>query len=177
MKKRISLALGVCIMFIGMVANAQTKPAPDKSKRPSPPAIVTETLANGTIVSVDYSQPSLKGRAIGSELAPYGKVWRTGANEATVFEVKKEVKINGKMLAAGKYSIFTIPGEKEWTIIFNKTWEQWGEANYKEADDALRIIAKPSATKESMEKMTFKISNKGNVDLFWGNVKVGFTVK
>ncbi len=176
MKKRISMLLGVCILFIGFSVNAQTKPAPDKSKRPSPPAKVTETIANGTTVSVDYSQPSLKGRAIGTELAPYGKIWRTGANEATIFEVNKGVKINGKILAAGKYGLYSIPGEKEWTIIFNKTWNQSG-TSYNEAEDALRIKVKSSTSKETIEKMTFKITKSGNVDLYWGNVIVGFNVK
>ncbi len=177
MKKRISMLLGICILFIGFAVNAQTKPPVDKSKRPSPPAKVTETISSGAVVSIDYSQPSLKGRTIGTELAAYGKVWRTGANEATVFEVSKDVKVNGKLLAAGKYGLFTIPGEKEWTIIFNKKWELWGETNYKEADDALRITAKSSTAKDATEMMTFKISKSGDVDLYWGNVKVGFSVK
>src|SRR5436190_20131325 len=81
----------------------------DKSKRPSPPAQAKETLASGTVVTIDYSQPSVKGRTIGKDLEPKaGKVWRTGANEATVFEVSKPVKIEGKDLPAGKYSLYTI---------------------------------------------------------------------
>jgi len=94
----------------------------DKSKRPSPPALARETLANGTMVTIDYSQPSVKGRTIGKDLEPMpGKIWRTGANEATVFEVNKAVKVEGQNLAAGKYALFTIAGEGEWTVIFNKT--------------------------------------------------------
>ena len=176
MKKRISLLAGAIILFIGFSVNAQTKPPVDKSKRASPPAKVTETLTGGATISVDYSQPSLKGRAMAT-LAPLGKVWRTGANEATVFEVSQDVKINGKTLPAGKYGLFTIPGEKEWTIIFNKTWNQWGDTNYKEADDALRVTSKVSSTKEASEMMTFKISKSGKVDLYWGNTMVGFSVK
>jgi len=65
----------------------------DKSARPSPPAIVTETIKSGPKTSIDYSQPSLKGRKVGTELAPYGKVWRTGANEATFFETDKDVTV------------------------------------------------------------------------------------
>jgi hypothetical protein len=176
MKKRISLLAGAIILFIGFSVNAQIKPPVDKSKRASPPAKVSETLSSGATISVDYSQPSLKGRAL-STLAPLGKVWRTGANEATVFEVSQDVKINGKMLPAGKYALFTIPGEKEWTIIFNKTWNQWGDTNYKEADDALRVTSKVSATEEASEMMTFKISKSGKVDLHWGNTMIGFSVK
>lgn len=178
MKKRILLLSSVILLFIGLTANAQnaTRPAPDKSKRPSPPAKVTETLKSGAVVSVDYSQPALKGRAIGTQLAVYGKVWRTGANETTIFEVSKDVKVAGNLLPAGKYGLFTIPGEKEWTIIFNKTWDKWGTM-YKEADDFLRIKVKSTTTKEEVEMMTFKITKNGNVDLYWGNLKVGFVVK
>jgi DNA gyrase inhibitor GyrI len=73
-------------------------------------------------------------------------VWRTGANEATVFETSKAVKINGKELPAGKYGLFTISGKDNWTIIFNKTWKQWGAFSYKQADDALRVEAKAQKT-------------------------------
>ena len=178
MKKRILLFSGVFFLFIGLTASAQnaTRPAPDKSKRPSPPAKVTETIKSGVTVSIEYSQPALKGRVIGTELAPYGKVWRTGANETTIFEVNKDVTIGGKTLPAGKYGLFTIPGEKQWIIIFNKTWDKWGTM-YKEADDFLRITAKPLKSKEMVEMMTFKIEKNGTVNLFWGNLKVGFTVK
>src|SRR6218665_1869577 len=96
----------------------------DKSKRPSPPAQAKETIKSGATISIDYSQPSVKGRVIGKDLEPKDeKVWRTGANEATIFEVSKDVTVEGKALPAGKYSLFTIAGaNNEWTIIFNKTW-------------------------------------------------------
>jgi hypothetical protein len=150
----------------------------DKSKRPSPPASVKETLKNGTTISIDYSQPSVKGRTIGKDLEPMeGKVWRTGANEATVFEVSKDVKVEGKELSAGKYGLFTIANGKEWTIIFNKTWNQWGAFDYKEADDALRVNVKSDKAKEFTEKMTFNISKDGEVTLLWGDTKVDFKVK
>jgi len=148
----------------------------DKSKRPSPPAIVTETVSSGAIVTIDYSQPSLKGRKIGTELALYGQVWRTGANEATVFEVSKDVKIEGQSLPAGKYGLYSIPGETEWTIIFNKTWKQWG-TQYKEADDALRVKVSPAKVDALNEKMTFVIDKSGKISLSWGDTVVAFMVK
>lgn len=149
----------------------------DKSKRPSPPAKVSETLANGTVVTIDYSQPSVKGRKIGTDLEPKaGQVWRTGANEATVFEVSKPVKVQGKELPAGKYGLFTIAGEGEWTIIFNKVWNQWGAYDYKEGDDALRVMAKATKASPFAEKMTFTISKAGMVTLVWGDHKVDFKV-
>jgi hypothetical protein len=148
----------------------------DKSKRPSPPAIVTETISSGAVITIDYSQPSLKGRAIGTEIAPYGEVWRTGANEATVFEVSKDVKVEGQALAAGKYGLYSIPGEKEWVFIFNKTWKQWG-TRYSESDDALRVKVVPGKSASVTEKMTFTINNSGIVSFMWGEVLLAFKVE
>lgn len=149
----------------------------DKSKRPSPPALVKETIASGATVTIDYSQPSVKGRTIGKDLEPLpGKVWRTGANEATVFEISKAVKVEGNDLPAGKYALFTIANSDEWTIIFNKTWKQGGTSNYKEADDVLRVKVKPGKAEQFAEKMTFIIDKNGTVSLLWGDIKVDFTV-
>lgn len=148
----------------------------DKSKRASPPAQAKETLASGAVVTIDYSQPSVKGRTIGKDLEPMpGKVWRTGANEATVFEVSKPIKVEGKDLPAGKYALYSIANEGEWTIIFNKTWDQWG-TEYKEADDALRVKVKPGKAPQFAEKMTFNVDKSGTVTLFWGDIKVDFKV-
>jgi len=149
----------------------------DKSKRASPPALAKETIASGAVVTIDYSQPSVKGRTIGKDLEPMpGKVWRTGANEATVFEVSQAVKVEGKDLPAGKYALFTIANEGAWTIIFNKTWKQEGAANYKEADDALRVKVKPGKADQFSEKMTFIVNKNGTVSLLWGDIKVDFAV-
>lgn len=149
----------------------------DKEKRPSPPAKASATIQSGATVTIDYSQPSVKGRTIGKEIAPYGEVWRTGANEATVFEVSKDVTIDGKALPAGKYGLFTIPGENEWVLIFNKTWQQWGAYKYKADDDALRVTVKPVKAPTASERMSFTVSENGQVNLLWGNVSVPFVVK
>ena len=90
----------------------------DKSKRPSPPETASGTVAGATI-TINYSSPSVKGRKIWGGLVPYDKVWRAGANEATTFETNKSIKIEGKELPAGKYSLFATPGENEWTVILN----------------------------------------------------------
>lgn len=168
--KKVLLLSAIALVTLGV--NAQG----DKSKRPSPPAKVTETTSNGTVITIDYSQPSVKGREIGKDIAPYGKVWRTGANEATVFEVSKDVKVEGKPLPAGKYGLYTIPGKDEWTLIFNKTWKQWG-TNYTEADDALRVNVKPGKAPAFTERMTFNVDKSGKVSLLWGNEEVDFTVQ
>ena len=148
----------------------------DKSKRVSHPAKVSETISSGATITINYSKPSAKGRFIGKEVAHFGKVWRTGANEATVFEVDKNIMVNGKKLPAGKYSLYTIPGQKAWTIIFNKTWDQWGTV-YSVAEDALRVTSKPIKTVNSTEQLTFKIAKNGLVSLLWTNTKVDFKVQ
>ena len=151
----------------------------DKSQRPSPPATVKETIKSGATVSVDYSQPSLKGRTIGKDVEPMqGKVWRAGANEATVFEVNKDVKIEGKTLTAGKYALFMIADEKEWTVIFNKKWDRWGTTydQYKD-QDVLQVKVKPGKANTSTEKLTYTIDKDGKVALLWGDLKVDFKVE
>ncbi len=172
MKKILMFSLILTTLFTSLKSFAQD----DKSKRPSPPAKVSETTSGGNTVTIDYSQPSVKGRTIGKEIAPYGKVWRTGANEATVFEISKDAKINGKYpLPAGKYSLHSIPGEKNWTIIFNKKWEKSG-LDYNEGDDALRVVTEADKAPAATEKMTFNVSKDGKVTLLWGDKSVSFTV-
>ena len=173
MKYLLSLSMMSLLLFFTLGSCAQA----DKSKRPSPPALVTQKIGDLTI-SIDYSQPSVKGRAIGTDLEPKrGEVWRTGANEATVFEVDKDVKVNGNALPKGKYGLFTLVDGNDWIFIFNKTWKQWGAFDYKEADDALRIKVKGGKADPFAEKMNFSIDEKGKVTLVWGDKKVDFLVK
>jgi hypothetical protein len=173
MKYLLSFSMMSLLLFFAVNTNAQT----DKSKRPSPPALVKQKVGN-TEITIDYSQPSVKGRTIGQDLEPKpGQVWRTGANEATVFEVSNDVKINGQNLPKGKYGLFTLNDGDTWTVIFNKTWKQWGAFEYKEADDALRVNVKGSKAEPFAEKMTFTISEKGIVTLVWGDKKMEFTVE
>jgi len=175
--KKVLLSLFVAFLATATVS-AQDKPKEDKSKRPSPPAIAKGTTKSGTAITIDYSQPSVKGRTVGKEIAPFdGKVWRTGANEATIFEVSKDVTIDGKALPAGKYSLHSVPGANEWVWIFNKTANQWGSYEYKEADDALRVTVKTGKAKAFAEKMTFTIDKAGKVWLAWGDISAAFTVK
>lgn len=165
MKRTIFFAAMISL-FTGFAACAQ---------RPSPPAKVSEITNTGVTISIDYSQPGIKGRTIGKEIAPYGKVWRTGANEATVFEVNKSVKVNGKILPAGKYGFYSVPGEKEWILIFNKSWKQSGTV-YEKSEDVLRIVVKPIKSASFTERMTFAIAKNGRVSLIWGNSQVDFKV-
>ena len=148
----------------------------DKSQRKSPPAQVTQDIG-GTTVTIDYSRPSKRGRDIFGGLEEYGKVWRTGANESSWIEVSKDVSVEGKTLPAGKYGLFSIPGEDEWTIIFNKKWDGWGAYEYKEEDDVLRVKVAPSTTDEVVEMLTMDVTSNGNVSIAWDQTKVEFKIK
>jgi hypothetical protein len=152
--------------FVSFTACAQQPAA-------SPRAKATGKAGSATI-TIDYGQPSVKGRKIFGDLEPYAKVWRTGANEATVFEVDSDIKVDGKTLPKGKYGFFTIPGEKEFVVIFNKTWNQWGAFRYKQEDDVLRITVPRKATSPT-EKLTFTIDG-GKVGFAWDQTLVEFAV-
>ena len=167
--KKLFLFTIIIGLFTGLSTFAQ-------GKRVSPPAKLSVTTKTGLTISIDYSRPGVKGRTLGKEIAPYGKVWRTGANEATVFEISRDARVEGHTLPAGKYSLYTIPGEKEWTIIFNKDWKQWGTV-YKQDRDALRINVKATSTSSFTELLTFNIAENGTVSLNWENTEVNFKVK
>lgn len=175
MKKALFL---IAFFAIGGSQVFAQKAQEDKSKRVSPPAKITQQIPSGATIIIDYSQPSIKGRTIGKDLEPMeGKVWRTGANEATIFETDKDVTIDGQQLPAGKYGFFTIFNGKDVTLIFNKNWNQWGAFSYKESEDQLRVKTHYEETDTPFEKMTFTINPEGEVNLFWGNRKVTFQVK
>jgi len=174
MKKLLSIITLLGLSLSSMDVNAQE----DKSKRPSPPAQLNVKLKSGANVMIDYSQPSVKGRVIGKDLEPMdGQVWRTGANEATIFETDKDIKVEGKTLPAGKYSMFTIFEGKEVTLIFNKTWKQWGAYKYDAAEDQLRVKAKLKEAKPVAETMTFKVEDGKEVSLLWGDRRVEFELE
>ena len=152
----------------------------DKSKRPSPPATATGTV-NGATITIGYSSPGVKGRKIWGGLVPYDKVWRAGANEATLFTTSKDILVEGKKLPAGKYSLYAIPGEKDWVIIFNSKTGQWGvkddESTTEEpANDVLRVTVKPEKSSAFNERMKFVINGKGFA-LEWENISVPVSVK
>jgi len=168
------------LTLVGVSISSMILAQGDKSKRPSPPATATGKV-NGATITIDYSSPSVKGRKIWGELVPYNKVWRTGANEATLFATDKEIKVEGKALPAGKYSIYTIPGEKEWVFIFNSQTGQWGVKENEEttedpAKDVLRVTVKPEKSASFNERMKFEVDKTG-FSLLWENLKVPVSVK
>ncbi len=144
-------------------------------KRVSPPATAASTI-KGVSVEIKYSQPSVKGRKIWGGLVSYDQVWRTGANEATTFEVSQDVKIEGKTLPKGKYALFTIPGKNKWTLIFNKKAKQWGAYNYSASDDALRVKVSAKKSNKMTEKLTFSFKG-NNVVFHWEKLEFAFSIK
>lgn len=170
MKRTMFQSFFFAACLISVAAFAQD----DKSKKmPSPPAKAEGTI-DGVKVTIDYHQPSAKGRKIMGGLVPYGEVWRTGANATTSIEFSAPAKLEGKSVAAGKYGLYTIPGENEWVIIINKD-VKWGAYDYKEGADVLRVTVKPEKTASFVE--TFNISvDKDKVTLKWENTQVSFKV-
>jgi len=175
MKKILSYSLLAGALLLSASGFAQQ----DKSKRASPPAKVSQTLNSGQTITIEYSQPSVKGRTIGTDLEPKaGKVWRMGANEATTFETDKDLSVNGKTLPAGKYSLFGLQeGENGFTLIFNKEWKIWGtnyEANKEK--DVLQVPAAIRTVPTTQETLTYTIEKGGAVRVLWGNKVIEFKV-
>ncbi|MGH9459496.1 MAG: DUF2911 domain-containing protein [Thermoanaerobaculia bacterium] len=167
--KRI-FVLAVLVTALAMPAAAQLE-----FPRLSPKATVSQTIGL-TDVTIQYSRPSVRGREIWGGLVPYGEVWRTGANEATTFEVTDDVTIEGQALPAGLYSVHTIPGPDQWTVIFNNQAEQWGSYSYDAAKDAIRVTVTPRRSDEMRELMTFAFptvsADGAEIMLAWENLEV-----
>ncbi|MDQ3393596.1 MAG: DUF2911 domain-containing protein [Bacteroidota bacterium] len=132
---------------------------------------------NGLEVTVDYCKPSKKERVVFGGLVPYGEVWRTGANEATTITFNKDVKVGGRDLKAGKYSLWTIPGESNWSIVFNEETGQWG-TNYDASKDVLKVEASSEKTPETVEQFTIELKEANDADLIltWENTKVSVPI-
>lgn len=146
----------------------------DDSKRKSKNGLA-EGTAGGAAVVVEYGRPKVGGREIWGSLVPYGKVWRTGADEATTIRFDRDVLVEGRQLAAGTYALFTIPTEAKWTVIFNRTAEQWGAYDYKESEDVLRVEVAPRAH-EHVEELEFAIEGDA-VLLRWAELEVPIAVR
>lgn len=146
----------------------------NKSNRPSPPATATGKIGDA-LVTIDYSSPAVKNRQVWGELVPYGRVWRAGANEATTVEFSQDVLVEGQHLAKGKYSFYTIPGENQWTVIFNKATGQWG-TEYDERQDALRVNVKPRSTNTLHERLSYQVARNG-ILMRWEKLELPVKIK
>ncbi len=197
--------LALLVFVAGAFEQASAQNAPMRLPRPSQKASVMQTVGV-TDVTITYSRPGVKGRVIwgdplpsqadakgeatldnqnnrpkGAAIVPWGHVWRAGANEATRFEVTDDVTINGQKLAAGKYSLHTIPTKDEWTIVFNNDANQWGSFSYDPAKDTLRVKVKPEWVADNQEWLEYSIPvvgpNSAQVVLRWEKIRVPFTVE
>jgi hypothetical protein len=162
------------------VASAQAQPQQqDKSKRPSPPGTADCTI-NGKKVTIDYSRPSLKGRKLGTDLAPYGKVWRTGANEATTLTTAIALDIAGAKVPAGTYTLYTLPSDGTWKLIINKQTGQWG-TEYHPEQDLARVDMKKQEIAVPVEQFTISLDQNSNdsADLVmeWEKTRVSVTLR
>jgi len=171
---------GFALLLAGVFMSSTIWAQADKSQRPSPPGTATGKV-NGATITINYSSPSVKGRKIWGDLVPYDKVWRAGANEATLFETDKNITVGGKSLAAGKYSLYALPGEKEWTIIFNSATGQWGinrdgTTTEDPAKDVVRVTVTPKKSASFNEKLMYMVDNKG-FSLLWENLEVPVSIK
>jgi len=147
--------------------------------RPSPQSTVTQKVGL-TEFSVTYSRPSAKDRKVFGDVVEMDKLWRTGANMATVFKADSEFMIDGQTVPAGEYALFAIPGTAEWTMILSKTAKQSGTSNYKQEEDQLRFKVKPQVYPAKTETFTIQFANlkddAGSVQLIWENTLVAFDV-
>ena len=167
------------LAFLVLGTTQQVDAQEDKSKRKSPPATATATTG-GLTITVDYSSPAVKGRKVIGNLIPNGKIWRLGANEATTFEVNKDVLVEGQILKAGKYALFVEQDGGDWTYIFNKNPDQWGAYKYDQSLDALRVDVSPAKSADFAERMTFEVkeTQDGAADVVfnWENIETKFKV-
>ncbi len=167
----------IIISLMWTVSDAQDAIIP----RPSPLAIVTARYKE-CYFKLTYSQPHKKGREIFGKLVPYGKVWRTGANEATELTITKNIQVNGTLLKAGTYSLFTIPNEDEWTVIINSDVGLWGSYNYNESRDVMRFKVPTGKIAENIvyEPFTIQLEQRNDVAdllILWDKTRISIPIK
>ncbi len=160
MKLNILSASLFALSTIALVPSATAAPLQTKIDFPqaSPAATVTQRFGL-TDVSIEYSRPSVKGRKIFGELVPFGAVWRTGANAATKITFSTDVKFGEQNVPAGEYALVTIPNASEWTVILNKSTQDWGTYAYDEKNDVTRVKVKPVTLSEPVETFTIGLNN------------------
>lgn len=177
MGKRMRLAAIMCAGLALLAVPSYSQQ--DKSQRPSPPAQATCDLGGGKTLTVDYSSPRAKGRKVMGDLVPYGKVWRAGANEATTFVTDADLNVGGTTVPAGKYTIFTVPGENKWSLVISKKTGEWGTAYPGPSEDLARIDMKVSKTPAMVENFTIALDKSGSgctMRMEWENTRASADV-
>jgi len=171
--KKILLAL-VAVASI-MTAQAQGI----KTPAPSPTQTIKQDFALSSI-EVNYSRPNMKGRTVFGDLAPFGKLWRTGANAATKVTFGEDVTVGGVAIKAGTYVLYTVPNKEEWEVIFNKGLGNWGVDGYKKEEDVARFKVKPVALPSSVETFTIQLGNvtpaTADIQVSWEKTQINIPV-
>ncbi|MCE2612671.1 DUF2911 domain-containing protein [Flavobacteriaceae bacterium D16] len=173
------IALVLLFVFIGMPY------LKEQTKKNSPEKVATY-VGNGMDMQVKYSSPFKKGRVIFGDLVPYDAVWRTGANEPTTFTTKTAIKIQGNELAPGTYSLWTIPGQRSWMVMFNSEVPDWGvtlisggsKTTYNEASDAIKIQVPVVTLDMPVESFTidFQETEGLNLSLAWDHTRISIPI-
>lgn len=132
-------------------------------------------------VHIDYSAPSVRGRTIWGGLVAYGDVWVTGAHRATSIEFSEDVKVEGRQIPAGKYALFTVPGEEEWTVILNRNWQQHLTDEYSASEDVARFTVTPRRLDEPREQLSYELRPVGEESaellISWEKVRVSLAIE
>ncbi len=166
--------LSTALIFATMALSAQDLP------QPSPTATLTQRVGL-TDITINYSRPGMKEREVFGELVPYGEMWRTGANMNTTVEFSTDVTVGGERLQAGKYSLFTIPNEGVWTVIFNKKTDHGGTSGYTEENDVMRMEVEAQEMESPVETFTIDVNDirneSANIWLLWANTAVAIPLK
>jgi hypothetical protein len=178
-------ALVVALLFaFATLASAQMDMSGDKAKRPSPPASTQCKFSDGKTIKIDYSSPRAKGRKIFGEendkaLVPYGKIWRTGANDATTFVTDANVTVAGKAVPAGSYTIFSVPKADAWWLVISKKTGEWGTDYPGESEDLVRVPMKVSKTAAPVENFAIAFDQAGGkctLHMEWENTRASVDV-
>lgn len=161
--------------------NNPTEKVGTKKKKPLSPHTETMAMIGDAHIHIDYSSPGVRGRVIFGGLVGYDNVWQAGAHQATWIETNKALIVNGAMLPKGKYGFFTIPSKGDWTIIFNKNWNQHGKDDYDEKADVIRFKITPTISEDIVEHLEYKINKtnetEGVIVLSWEKVTINIPFK
>ena len=177
MKKLVTLTTFIFALAFATTASAQKFSGLDKSPLDMA-AFPTDYKVSEKAVRISYGRPQLKGRSL-AELAPVGQVWRTGANEAAEITFYKDVNFGGKDIKAGTYSLFTIPGEDEWTVILNKNLNQWGSYFYEEGADVARVTVPSASDSSALEEFSIafkEVDGGAHMVMGWDKTRVAVPI-
>lgn len=174
MKRYFLTFLASSFFFFSATAQELKMPAP------SPTATLKQEFSTSSI-EVNYSRPAMRNRKVFGELVPYGQIWRTGANGATKITFGEDVILNGNLVKAGTYALYTIPSEKEWKVIINKGIGNWGASGFDAKDDVATFSVQADKTNKTVQSFTISVdnitNNSCNLVLAWENTEVSINVK